>query len=123
MTTLFSLALAMMLAVGTVAAAQMPATADKSTPTKAVRSVSGTVRSSSPDTVVISGRDKGRDTEWTFAVETTTNIRKGTKSIVPGDLKAGDPVQVRFVEQEGKAIAKSILVRTSRKDAKKPDAK
>jgi len=77
----------------------------------ASRNVRGTVKSSSSDTVVVAGRDKGKDAEWTFAVEPTTDIRKGTKSIVAGDLKPGDAVQVRFTEQDGKAMARSIVVK------------
>jgi hypothetical protein len=69
------------------------------------------VKSSSLDTVVVAGRDKGKDAEWTFAVEPTTDIRKGAKSIVAGDLKPGDAVQVRFIEQDGKATARSIVVK------------
>jgi hypothetical protein len=83
---------------------------------KATRSVSGTVKSSSPEAVVVAGHDKGRDAEWTFAVEPTTFIRKGSKSITARDLKAGDVVQVRFSEMEGKAMAQSIVVRP-KKDA------
>jgi hypothetical protein len=86
---------------------------------KAMRNVSGTVRSSSNEAVVVAGRDKGKETEWTFAVEPTTNIRKGSKSITAGDLKAGDAVQVRFVERDGKALADSILVKAAKKAAAK----
>ena len=89
-------------------------------PSKApVRNVSGTVKSSSQEMVVVAGRDKGRDAEWTFAVEPTTDIRKGGKSIVARDLKPGDVVQVRFTEADGKAMARSIVVKA--KDA--PTAK
>ena len=90
---------------------------DKAGAKKASRNVSGTVRSATNDTVVIAGRDKGKDMEWTFAVEPTTSIRKGTKSIIGADLKAGDAVQVRFFERDGRAQAESILVKTSKKDA------
>ena len=83
---------------------------------KTTRSVSGTVKSSSLETVVVAGHDKGREAEWTFGVEPTTFIRKGSKSITAGDLKAGDVVQVRFSEMDGKAMAQSIVVRP-KKDA------
>jgi hypothetical protein len=84
-------------------------------PKKATRNVSGTVRSAGGDTVVVAGRDKGRDAEWTFAIEPNTHIRKGSKSIVAGDLKPGDAVQVRYLERDGKAQAESILVKAPRK--------
>jgi hypothetical protein len=111
-----ALALALVLGIAGVAAAQAPtsgSTAAKKTDVQkpASRSVSGTVKSASLETVVVAGRDKGKDAEWTFAVEPTTNIRKGDKSIVAGDLKPGDVVQVRFAEQDGRAVARSILVK------------
>jgi Domain of unknown function (DUF5666) len=84
-------------------------------PKKATRNVSGTVRSAAGDTVVVAGRDKGRDAEWTFAIDPMTHIRKGSKSIVAGDLKPGDAVQVRYLERDGKAQAESILVKAPRK--------
>ena len=76
-----------------------------------VRNVSGTLKATSPDTVVVGGRDKGKEAEWTFGVEPTTDIRKGSKSITARDLKPGEAVHVRFIEQDGKAVARSILVR------------
>jgi Domain of unknown function (DUF5666) len=91
---------------------QAPAAADKAASSKkpAVRSIRGTVKSTSTEAVVVTGRDKGKELEWTFAVEPTTDIRKGTKSIIAADLKSGDAVQVRFTEQDGRALARSILV-------------
>jgi hypothetical protein len=85
----------------------------------AARTVTGTVRSSSADAVVVTGRDRGKEAEWTFAVEPRTTIRKGSKSIVSADLKPGDGVQVRFVERNGKAHAESIRVKEVRKEAAK----
>jgi len=108
------------IAPAAVAVAQTPATSDKkAVAKKTTRSVSGTVRSAGGDAVVVSGRDKGKDAEWTFAVEATTNVRKGSKSIMAGDLKTGDAVQVRYVERDGRAMAESILVKAPRKETKK----
>jgi hypothetical protein len=96
------------------------AAARASTPAKkAARNVSGTVRSSSDEAVVVTGRDMGKDAEWTFAVEPTTPIRKGTKAIVSRDLRPGDTVQVRFVERDGKALVESIRVREGRREPAK----
>jgi hypothetical protein len=119
-----ALSLALVLAVAGIAAAQAPtsgSTAAKKTDVQkpASRSVSGTVKSASLGMVVVAGRDKGKDAEWTFTVEPTTNIRKGDKSIVAGDLKPGDAVQVRFTEQDGRAMARSILVKSKDAAAKK----
>jgi hypothetical protein len=108
---LVALVLALALGAPGVAAAQTSTPGSTSAKKTASRSVNGTVKSSSMETVVVVGRDKGRDAEWTFAVEPTTNIRKGGKSIIAGDLKPGDAVQVRFTEQGGKAMARSIVVK------------
>lgn len=127
MRTLVSVAVALALIAGAAAlihaqTGDTPAAekkADKMAAKKATRNVSGTVRSAASDAVVVGGRDKGKDAEWTFAIELTTNIRKGSKSIVAGDLKPGDAVQVRYFERDGKALAESILVKAPRKDTKK----
>ena len=118
MRKLVALVVAFTLGAAGVAAAQTPGspTAKKT----ASRNVSGTVKSSSMEALVVAGRDKGRDAEWTFAVEPTTNIRKGGKSIIAGDLKPGDSVQVRFTEQGGKAMARSITVKGKDGATKKP---
>ena len=113
MKMLVALAVTFVLALASVAAAQAPAAP------KATLNVSGTVRTATADAIVVSGRDKGKDAEWTFAVEPTTNIRKGAKSITAGDLKPGDAIHVRYVERDGKATAQSIIVRAPRKPAAK----
>ncbi|MBM3220374.1 MAG: hypothetical protein FJZ38_17160 [Candidatus Rokubacteria bacterium] len=124
MKTLIALGILVVLGTGLTAHAQTAApSADKTPAKQATRNISGTVRSSTPETVVVTGRDKGKDAEWTFAVEPVTNIRKGSKSITAGDLRAGDAVQVRCLERDGKATALSILVKAPRKDAKKTDSK
>lgn len=111
-------ALALVLVLGAAGAAAAQTSATGATVAKqaeakknASRNVSGTVKSSSVDTVVVAGRDRGKDAEWTFAIEPTTDIRKGGKSIVANSLKPGDSVQVRFTEREGKAMARSIVVK------------
>ena len=119
MRLLTSFAIAAVLALASAAFVPAGAAPDaKASPKSPSRNVTGTVRSSSPEAVVVAGRDRGKDNEWTFAVEPTTNIRKGSKAIVAADLKPGDPVQVRFVERNGKAHAESIRVEV-RKDAPK----
>ncbi len=86
----------------------------------AARSASGTVKSASADSVVVAGKEKGKETEWTFAVDPKTKIRRAGKDITAADLKAGDPVQVRYTEHEGKAVAQSITVRAAKMAAKQP---
>ena len=116
MKMLVALTLVFALGAPAVVTAQTPPSgstpAKKGDAQKAVsRNVTGTVKASSQETVVVSGRLKGKDAEWTFAVEPTTSIRKGGKSIVASDLKPGDTVQVRFTEHGGKAMASSIVVK------------
>jgi len=114
----FAVALGVLATTGIAAMAQAPTSGSSSAKKPdaqkpAARSVSGTVKSSSQEVVVVAGQQKGKDSEWTFAVEPNTNIRKGGKSIVASDLRPGDVVQVRFTEQGGKAMASSIVVKSA----------
>lgn len=84
-----------------------------------VKNANGTVKSASADSVVVAGKDKKKDVEWTFAVDPKTAIKKGGKSITAGDLKAGDSVNVRYMDMDGKAHAQAITVKPGeKKDAK-----
>jgi len=86
------------------------------------KNANGTVKSASADSVVVGGKEKGKDAEWTFAVDPKTKIKKGGKDITAGDIKAGDSVHVRYMDHDGKAVAQSITVRTAT-TAKKADEK
>ena len=87
----------------------------------------GTVKSASADSVVVAGKEKVqgakelKDVEWTFAVDSKTSIKKGSKAITPGDIKAGDSVQVKYMEHDGKATAQSVMVKGAATSAKKMD--
>jgi hypothetical protein len=94
--------------------------ADKKPTTK---TANGSVKSASADSIVVSGKDKGKDAEWTFAVDPKTSIKKGGKAIMAGDVKAGDSVQVKYMEQDGKAMAQSVMVKGAAASAKKMDDK
>jgi ribosomal protein S1 len=83
----------------------------------------GTVKSASADGLVVAGKDKGKDAEWTFAVDAKTNIKKGGKTITAADLKAGDPVTVQYAEHDGKATAQSVSVKAPSAAPKKADDK
>ena len=83
------------------------------------RDANGAVKTSAADSLVVSGKSKGKDTEWTFAVGPKTQIRKGGKDITAADLTAGDPVHVRYHEEAGKAVADSVMVKASSSAAKK----
>jgi hypothetical protein len=115
----------------TPAAGSPPATAPTQKPTetkqksveaKKTKQAQGMVKSASPDSVVVAGKEGSKDTEWTFAVDSKTAIRKSGKAITPTDLKAGDQVQVRYLDQAGKATAVAVQVKPSTAAAK-PAAK
>jgi len=82
--------------------------ADKKMP---ARTANGTVRSTTAGGVVVAGKDKGKDTEWTFGVDAKTRITKAGKAITTKDLAAGDVVDVRYMDHEGKAVASAIAVK------------
>jgi hypothetical protein len=103
--------------------------AEKKAPAKkpAAKTASGTVKSASADSIVVAGKEKGKDAEWTFAVDAKTTIKKGGKDVAAADLKAGDPVQVRYTEEGGKQVAHSVTVRAAgmakKGEAAKPETK
>ncbi|MGH7387916.1 MAG: hypothetical protein ACREM3_00435 [Candidatus Rokuibacteriota bacterium] len=126
MKRLLALVVAAAFVTGTAgfAAAQAPKddkkAAEKKMPSK---NASGTVKSAAADSVVVAGKDKGKDAEWTFAVDTKTKIKKGGKDVTAADLKTGDSVAVRYMEHGGKAVAQAINVRaagTAKKAETKP---
>ena len=87
------------------------------------KSASGAVKSASADSVVVAGKEKGKDAEWTFAVDPKTKIKKGGKDVSTADLKPGDSVQVRYMDHEGKTVAQSINVRGGSTAKKAEDKK
>jgi uncharacterized protein DUF5666 len=106
-----------------VALAQTPPATEKKADEKAdksekkmekkagAKSASGSVKSASADSIVVAGKEKGKEAEWTFAVDPKTKIRKGGKDITAADLKAGDSVSVKYTDQDGKMTAQSVAVR------------
>ena len=98
-------------------------TADKKMP---ARTANGTIRSASPESLVVAGKDKGKDAEWTFGVDAKTKITKAGKAITAKDLAAGDVVDVRYMDHEGKAVASGITVKpgaSKKAEAAKDDKK
>jgi hypothetical protein len=92
---------------------------DKSAKKGATKTATGTVKSASPDSIVVAGKEKGKDAEWTFAVDDKTKVKKGGKDTMAKDLAAGDKVTVRYMDHDGKATAMNVNV----SGAKKADAK
>src|SRR5262249_32198003 len=98
---------------------EKPAEAKKT----ATQNASGTVKTAAADNLVVTGKARGgKDTEWSFAVDGTTKIRKAGKDVTPGDLAAGDLVLVRYHEMGGKNVAESVMVRPAKKAAEAPKA-
>ena len=105
--------------------AEKPAKSEKK---MASKNASGTVKSASADSVVVAGKDKGKDAEWTFAVDPKTKVKKGGKDATAADLKAGDSVSVRYMDHDGKMVAQSVTVKgggstAAKKDEAKPAEK
>jgi len=83
----------------------------------ATHNASGTVKSAAADSIVVAGKTKGKDAEWTFSVDPKTKIRKGGKDITAADLAAGDSVSVRYHDDAGKNVADAVMVRAAKKAA------
>ena len=79
------------------APAQKPAEAKPKSDVKKAKNATGTVKSASADSLVVAGKEKGKDAEWTFA---------------------GDQVQVRYMDHEGKATAMAVQVKPGATAAK-----
>jgi hypothetical protein len=96
---------------------------------KKTKQAQGTVKSTSADSLVVAGKEKNpgtkemKDAEWTFAVDAKTAIRKSGKAITATDLKPGDTVQVRYMDQAGKPTAVAIQVKPTSAAAKPPEKK
>ena len=104
------------------------ATEKKSEKKMSAKNASGTVKSAAADSIVVSGKDKGKETDWTFAVDPKTKIKKGGKDATAADLKAGDSVSVRYMDHDGKMVAQSVTVKgggstAAKKDEAKPAEK
>jgi hypothetical protein len=118
------------------APAQAPATAPATTPAPAgtpaqkpaeskqkpmeakAKKAQGMVKSASADSVVVAGKEKvqgskEKDVEWTFAVDSKTAIRKSGKAVTAADLKAGDQVEVRYMDHSGKMAAVAIQIKAT----------
>ena len=89
----------------------------------AAKTANGTVKSASADSLVVAGKAKGKEEEWTFGVDAKTAIKKGGKSITAADIKPGDSVQVKYTEDGGKATAQSVMVKGAATTAKKAEDK
>lgn len=96
---------------------------DASAKKGATKTATGTVKSASPDNIVVAGKDKGKDAEWTFAVDDKTKVKKAGKDAMAKDLAAGDKVTVRYMDHDGKATAMNVNVSAAKKAETKADTK
>jgi hypothetical protein len=87
------------------------------------KTATGTVKSASPDSIVVAGKEKGKDAEWTFAVDDKTKVKKAGKDTMAKDLAAGDKVTVRYTDHDGKATAMNVNVSGAKKAETKPAEK
>ncbi len=74
----------------------------------AVKSVSGTVKSAAPDSLVLVDK---KDKEWTFTLDKATKIRKANKTAEPKDLAEKDAATVSYTEADGKMHATAVTVK------------
>jgi len=77
---------------------------------KPVATASGTVKSSSADSLVVAGQAQGATREWTFVLDSKTRIVRSGKPVMATDVEAGDLVTVRYTERGGKAVAQDVTV-------------
>jgi ribosomal protein S1 len=96
---------------------------DASAKKGATKTATGTVKSASPDSIVVAGKDKGKDAEWTFAVDDKTKVKKAGKDTMAKDLAAGDRVTVRYMDHDGKATAMNVNVSAAKKAETKAETK
>jgi hypothetical protein len=98
-------------------AGQSPGEKADSSPEKGDKNMAqtavGRVKSATSDRLVVIGKSRGQGAEWTFVIEAQTKIRKEGKDVTATDLKPGDGVQVRYLEQDGKYIAQTVRARTA----------
>jgi hypothetical protein len=124
-------ALFLFASLGLVAAQEKPAQAPaKPQPCSAkpavakLKRASGTLKSASADSLVIevTGTDKSKK-DWTFALDKSSRLSKGGKSVTAKDVAAGDSARVSYEEKDGKMTAKSVtLTAPAKKEASKEAA-
>jgi Domain of unknown function (DUF5666) len=113
----------------TPAPTQKPAETKQKPMEAKTKSAHGLVKSASADSLVVAGKEKVqgskdmKDAEWTFAVDSKTAIRKSGKAVTAADLKAGDQVQVRYMDHGGKMTAVAIQIKPTTAAAKPTEKK
>jgi len=76
-----------------------------------IRSVTGTVKKTTENGLVVAGRETGsKDRDWAFVLEGGTRIDSGGQVRGVSDLRQGDPVTVTYTNRDGKIVAQSVTV-------------
>ncbi len=106
-----AVALALVLCSAMPAAAQQPGMKSSSESSLGTRSVTGTVKKTTDNGLVVVGRETGqKDKEWAFALDPATRIEAGGKVQVASELREGEAVTVTYTNRDGKIVAQSIKV-------------
>ena len=79
----------------------------------------GTVKTAGPDNLVVAGKSKGKEMEWTFALNEKTKVKKAGKEVMAKDLAPGDKVTVRYMDEGGKMTAMTVNASAASKQAAK----
>lgn len=83
-------------------------------PAVRTKQATGVVAKAAPDSVTIKRKVKGQEQELTFSVTDKTSVRMGKEKKAAGDIKEGERVTVRYVEEDGKMTARSITISPAR---------
>ena len=103
--------LALTLACSVVSAAAQQRDVRLAQSTVETRRVTGTVKATTDNGIVVVGRDTGNtDREWAFVVDAGTRIEGGGQARAASDLRQGDPVTVTYMSRDGKVVAQSVTV-------------
>jgi hypothetical protein len=116
--------IAFMFASSGLVVAQTPPPAPKADEKTSMKKVPhhtavGMVKTAGPDNIVVAGKTKGKDTEWTFALNDKTKIKKAGKDVTAKDIAPGDKVTVRYMDEGGKMTAMTVSASTTSKQAAK----
>lgn len=73
--------------------------------------VTGLIKSVSRNGIVVSGKEKGKETERVFWVHPSTTLKKSGQIISLNDLRAGDSVDITYALVDGAYVADAIVAK------------
>ncbi|MBI2372145.1 MAG: hypothetical protein HYV08_18260 [Deltaproteobacteria bacterium] len=79
-------------------------------PAVRTKQATGVVAKAAADSLTIKRKVKGEEKELTFSVTAKTSVRMGKEKKAIGDVKEGERVTVRYVEDDGKMTARSVTI-------------